>query len=288
MIREFYSNFSVHSDDSNIQFVKSWIRGEEYVITFDVMTSALGVPLVQQPVYPYIESPPFDDIMSLITGTSISWSTDPRITSARLIELNYLFFKIYCHCIWLISHLHTIPIERYAFLYNLVTDALMSFPTLFIQSLVEVHRISAKSYSFFFPIFIHRFLLDLGLEDFPVSEPVHIITPIGATFLRQRATQLKASSKCPRVESSIGDACRPPTSGDPTTKEFGNPTATVDPLLSSSSDAYIRSILDIVIAVQAVHGPLLLDVLSVLQVIRVALAGGSGSSPLPPPFDDES
>ena len=50
LIREFYLNLSVHSDDSNIQFVKSWIRGEEYVITPDVVASALGVPLIQQPV----------------------------------------------------------------------------------------------------------------------------------------------------------------------------------------------------------------------------------------------
>ena len=28
LIREFYSNLSVHSDNSNIQFVKSWIRSE--------------------------------------------------------------------------------------------------------------------------------------------------------------------------------------------------------------------------------------------------------------------
>ena len=36
-----------HSTSSNIQFVKSLIRGEEYVITPQVMVSALGVPLVQ-------------------------------------------------------------------------------------------------------------------------------------------------------------------------------------------------------------------------------------------------
>ena len=250
------------------------------------MASALGVSLVQQPVYPYIESPPFDDIISLITGTSISWSTDPRITSARLIELNYLFFRIYCHCIWLISHLHTIPIERYAFLYNLITDALMSFPTLFIQSLVEVHRISAKSYSFFFPIFIHRFLLDLGLEDFPVSEPVHIITPIGATFLRQRATQLKASSKRSRVESSTSDASRPPPSGDLSVEAYVDSTAVMDPPLSTSSDSSLRNMLDTVMTIQAKHGQLLLDALNELHALRANLANDRGSTPQGPPFDE--
>ena len=71
LIRKFYSNFSVHSNDSNIQFVKSWIRGEKYVITPSVVASALGVPRVQQPVYSYDESPPLDDIMSYLTGISI-------------------------------------------------------------------------------------------------------------------------------------------------------------------------------------------------------------------------
>ena len=47
LIKEFYSNLSIHSTSSNIQFVKSWIKGEEYVITPQVLASTLGVPLVQ-------------------------------------------------------------------------------------------------------------------------------------------------------------------------------------------------------------------------------------------------
>ena len=122
--------------------------------------------------------------MSFIIGTSISWGTDPHVTSHELTELNYLFFRISCHIIWPISHLHTIPIKRCAFLYALITDAPMSFPTLFNRSLVVVHRSSAKSHGLFFSVFIHRILLNLGLKEFLIFEPVHIIAPIGATFLR--------------------------------------------------------------------------------------------------------
>ena len=132
LIREFYSNLSIHSNDSNTQFVKSWIRGEEYVITLSIVASTLGVPKVQQPVYPYNETPSLDDIISYLTGTSIQWGTDPRITSHELTEIHYLFFRICFLSIWPISHLQTIPIERCAFLYALVIDAPMSFPTLFI------------------------------------------------------------------------------------------------------------------------------------------------------------
>ena len=70
LIREFYSNISIHIYDSNT-LVKSWIRGVEYTINPRVVADALRVPLVQHLVYPYNESPPLDDIMSYITGTSI-------------------------------------------------------------------------------------------------------------------------------------------------------------------------------------------------------------------------
>ena len=125
--------------------------------------------------------------MSYITGSSIQWSSDPWITTAELTEIHYLFFRIACHSLWLISHLHTIPLEHYAFLYALITDTPISFPHLFLHSLNEVYRSNSTSHVLFFPVFIHRILLHLGLDDFPAFEPVHIIAPIGATFLRQRA-----------------------------------------------------------------------------------------------------
>ena len=45
LIREFYSNLSIHVYDSNTQ-VKCWIRGEDYTITSRVVADALRVPLV--------------------------------------------------------------------------------------------------------------------------------------------------------------------------------------------------------------------------------------------------
>ena len=41
LIREFYSNLSIHIYDSNT-LVKSWIRGVEYTITPRVVADALG------------------------------------------------------------------------------------------------------------------------------------------------------------------------------------------------------------------------------------------------------
>ena len=89
-IRALYSNLSCHIYDSNT-LVRSWIRGVEFTITPQVVAEALGVPVIQDAVYPYDESPSLDVVMSYITGSSIQWGSNPRITSAELTETAYLF-----------------------------------------------------------------------------------------------------------------------------------------------------------------------------------------------------
>ena len=93
-------------------------------------------------------------------------------------------------------------------------------------------------------------MLHLGLKEFPAFEPVHIIAPIGATFLRQRVVQMRASSKCPRVESSSGVAPPPsPSSSDLTVDAFVDPTAAADPPPFASDVSSIRCTLDTIMTV---------------------------------------
>ena len=254
LIREFFSNLSRHIYDSNT-LVRSWIRRVEFTITPRVVADALGVSVVRELVYPYEESPPLDDVMSYITGSSFQWGSDPWITSAELIKTTYLFFRIACHSLWPISHLHSIPLERYMLLYALVFGASISFPHLFLRSLNEVHRSSAVTHALIHPIFIHRILLFLGLVDFPTGEPVHVIAPIGATFLRQRAAHLRVGSTCPRGVSSGAIPPPPSSTGVDTAEAFGAAATDADvppPTISDNSD--IRRMLDHVLTVQVAHG----------------------------------
>ena len=92
---------------------------------------------------------------------------------------------------------------------------------------------------------------------------------------------MKASPKCPGVESSSGATSQPPSTGDPTVEEFVDPTTAVDPLPSSSSDSSIRSMLAIVMTIQAAHGQLLVDVLTELHALCADLASARRN------FDDE-
>ena len=150
----------------------------------------------------------------------------------------------------------------------------------------EVHRSSVVGHAIIHPIFIHRILLFLGLDGFPSGEPVHVVAPIGATFLRQRATHLRVSPSHPRGESS-GIVPPPPSSiGADTTKASGATAVDANvPPLTTSNDLDIRRTLDHVLTVQAAHGQILVDVLDEIRVLHAELAQFRRSSP-PPPFDD--
>ena len=164
-----------------------------------------------------------------------------------------------------------------------MSGASINFPHLFLRSLNEVHRSSAVRHALIYPIFIHRILLFLGLADFPSSEPVHVVGPLDATFLHQRAAHLSAdpsvsrgasSSSVPPLPSSIGVA-----------ETFGGGAATDVPPPTTSDDSDIRRTLDHVLTVQAAQGQGLVDILDEIRGLRADLARFRSSSS-PPPFDD--
>ena len=98
---------------------------------------------------------------------------------------------------------------------------------MFLRSLNEVHRSSAVGHTLIHPIFIHRILLYLGLDGFPSGEPVHVIAPIGATFLRQRAAQLRVPPSHLRGASS-SSVPPPPSSTGTVAAETSGAAADVD------------------------------------------------------------
>ena len=149
------------------------------------------------------------------------------------------------------------------FLYAFMSDASISFPHLFLRSLNEVHRSSAIGHAFIYPIFIHRILLFLGLTDFPSSEPVHAVGPLGATFLHQRAAHLRADPSVSRDASS--SSVPPPPSSTGVAETSGAAAATDVPPLTTSDDSDIRRTLDHVLTVQAAQGQVLVDILDEIR-----------------------
>ena len=136
------------------------------------------------------------------------------------------------------------------FLYAFVFGASISFPHLFLRSLDEVHRSSVVAHALIYPIFIHKILLFLGLVDFLAGEPVHVIAPIGATFLKQRAAHLRVGPTRPRGASS-GVVPHPPSStGVDMAEASSDAVADGDiPPPTTSDDSDIRRTLDHVLTI---------------------------------------
>ena len=292
LIREFYSNLLIRSDDN----LGTWIQGQSFVITKNDVSNVLNVPCVRTPTYLYSKRPPISDVMTLLCKRSMTWGSNPRINSSELTELNYIFFRIACHNIFPISHVHTIPIERCFFLYALVTDASICFPSLFYQTLVGVHRSKSKKHGLFFPVFIYRDLDYVGLENFPSLKLIHITAPIGATFLKQQTAQKRnvgpsvGSSKRPRVQSTARDDHAEQSPVDPTAAvaDIGDDgvhahsTATeptVPPPLS------LRAMMETFMTTQAAHGQLLDGLIAEVAALRADFSEYRSAFPPPPPSD---
>ena len=117
----------------------------------------------------------------------------------------------------------------------------------------------------------------LGLADFPASEPVHVVGPLGDTFLRQRAVHFKADPSVSRGASS--------SSVPPPPSYIGAAAATDVPPPTTSNDFDIRRTLDYVLTVQAAQGQVLVDILDEIRGLQADLTRFQSSSS-PPPFDD--
>ena len=243
------------------------------------MAHALGVPVVREPVYPYDETPPLDVVMSYITGSSIQWGSDPQITSSELSETAYFFLRVACHSLWPISHLHTIPLKRCVFLYAFMSSASISFPHLFLRSLNEVHRSSVVGHALIHPIFIHRILLFLGLANFPFGESVHVVTHIGATFLRQRVAHLRVDPSRPKGASFSVSPPPPSSTSADAVETSGAAAADADvPPPTTLDDSDIRRTLDHVLTVQATQGQILVGVLDEIRGLHADLSRFQRSS----------
>ena len=82
LIREFYSNLSVHEDVSYNHRVTLWICGVLFTITRDVVSDALDVPIIRTPTYPYSKSPYIDDVKDVLYGRSVTWGSNPSISTS--------------------------------------------------------------------------------------------------------------------------------------------------------------------------------------------------------------
>ena len=79
----------------------------------------------------------------------------------------------------------------------------------------------------------------LGLADFPASEPVHVVGPLGTTFLQQRAAHLRADPSVSRGASSSSIPLPPSSTSAAETFGAAAAAATDVPPPTTSDDSDI-------------------------------------------------
>ena len=129
-------------------------------------------------------------------------------------------------------------------------------------------------------IFIYKVLLFLGLADFPSGEPIHVVAPLSATFLKQRAAHLRVDPLGPKSTSS-GDVPPPPsfTGVDAIETSGAAVGAAIDvPPPTTSDDSDIRRTLNHILTVQAAQEQILVDVFDEIRGLRANLAWFRSSS----------
>ena len=136
------------------------------------------------------------------------------------------------------------------FLYAFMSNASINFPHLFLHFLNKNRRSSAVGHALIHPIFIHRILLFLGLADFPSGELVHVVAPIGATFLRQRAAHLRVDPSRPKGASFSVSPPPPSSTSADAVETSGAAAADADvPPPTTLDDSNIRRTLDHVLTI---------------------------------------
>ena len=94
-------------------------------------------------------------------------------------------------------------------------------------------------------------MLFLGLADFPSGELVHVVAPLGATFLRQRTAHLRVDPLGPRG-TPFGDVPPHPSFTSVDAAETSGAAAATDvPPPTTSNDSDIRRTLVHILTVQA-------------------------------------
>lgn len=156
------------------------------------------------------------------------------------------------------------------------------FSSLFIQTIVEVHRNNARKQRLFFLVYICRILSFIELEHFPSSKLVHLTAPIRATFLKQCNAQRKptkpsvGTTKRQREEPSHEDVPIDPTTAvdvDVATDADGPSTAShslrfmLERVLKMQSSQHIM--METFMTTQVAHGQLLDDLISNVAALTV-------------------
>jgi hypothetical protein len=142
LVREFYANMEIQQDsvehvDAPLQII-SFIRGVQIVVTREVIAEVTGIPLIEEPGYPY----PTEDFPSKTDMTKLFIPHDSYNfwrDSMKVIPLGHLshpvklLARIVMQNVFPIDHHSDLGLARGQFIYALLTDVEIDFALIAIR-----------------------------------------------------------------------------------------------------------------------------------------------------------
>ena len=137
-----------------------------YHISPDVVASALQIPRVAQPGYPYIGQlvPLRDTMMELFCGKTIAWGTKKTNDTTEFTCEACLFNLVMSHNLLPVSHRNTFGLRRAQFLYALMTSVSIDLPSVMCNSFITMHQSKDASLSLIHPCAITHILTHLNMN----------------------------------------------------------------------------------------------------------------------------
>lgn len=103
--------FQMFCSFDNSNFIIVWLRVKSFKITFRVIYEALVVPFVSDADSTYSSTSEFfiNDVLILLWSHNTIWDGSVNVPTSMLTNEYVVLYRIVCHNIWPISHIHLSP-----------------------------------------------------------------------------------------------------------------------------------------------------------------------------------
>ena len=184
----------MHGFDYSVPLFVTRVRGTHIVVTSDIVSDVLYVPMVEHSDYPscdHLRIVSKDELISAFCEHPSDWG-DRQFTSCTAFAKGPRFLNmIMTFVLHPLSHYNSITEPRARFLLSLLEHLTIDFPSHFILSIIDVHRYSATRDKLIFPSAIKRILCHFSIP-FPMSDHFHIMGAINAATIKRSKAQFRS------------------------------------------------------------------------------------------------
>ena len=205
----------MHEINTFVPHFFSHVRGMRIVVTLEIVSEVLHVPRVVHLDYPGCErlrTVSKDELLYLFCETLSSLGDRQNTPCLSFAEGPRFFNMVMTFILHPLSHYNTITDPHARFLFSLLEDISIDFPSQFILSLIDVYRDTATRDMLIFSSAITRILYHFSVS-FAVSTPFSVMGAIDRATVRQSKAQLQL--RRPQIETDAPFAATAPFTSIP-------------------------------------------------------------------------